>query len=749
MRWATKDFNTLFVEPERTTPPKGAAPPSYVRKTFRVDRAIASASIHLSACGLYRAFINGLPVTEQVFLPGFTDYRYRLQYQTFDVGHHLSKGENVIGVVLGDGWYRGKQGLLDLQNVYGDKIKLLAYLTIQYTDGTTGFLHTDPSWKATQQGPLRMSDLKDGASYDATLEMQGWQFPGFDDTDWHAVLPSSYAGALIPTEGVPIREKEAFQPTILTTPKGQQVLDFGQNLAGYVRFVVKGPKGHTVKLTHGETLDENGNFTLQHLKPRGRFQEIHYTLKDGHQSFQPCFTLHGFRYVWLENWPTAVQAKDFTALAVYSDLKPVGEFHCSNPQINQLFSNIKWSQKSNYVDVPTDCPTRERGTWTGDFAVFFKAGCYLMESNAFAQKWLNDLLISQQPNGLVATHIPSQGYEKFTRYQGSCGWGDAAVIIPYDFYEMYGDVAILERHYKSMKRWVDYLCQKAQRSHWTSWLKRNPYRAYTLDTGFHFGEWNEPNSSMAQQQIKNLLFPDAEFATAYFAHAVDLVAKVADILQQETDRERYRALFKKIKQAYQYNFTTNGIIHQNRDAKYVRPVFFELIDAPQRKENIQILNDRIVANGYQIGTGFLSTPFLLPVLCDYGYVDTAYKMLENDRSPSWLYSVRKGATTIWESWEGLNEQGVPKDSLNHYSYGAVVSWLFNYCAGIKPLLPGFQKIQLKPYPGGSLKQVHCRFKSPSGPIAVTWELDQGFFNLQISVPVETVVSLPDGTTSRK
>jgi len=366
-----------------------------------------------------------------------------------------------------------------------------------------------------------------------------------------------------------------------------------------------------------------------------------------------------------------------------------------------------------------------------------------MDSSGFAKKWLNDLLVSQRADGLIATHIPSQGYEKFSKLEGSCGWGDSAVIVPYDYYEMYGDISILERHYSSMKLWLDYLTEKAKKTHWLRLFKKNPYKEHTLDTGFHFGEWNEPNTDMGKQQTKNMLFPDAEFATAYYAHSAHLVAKTAGLLNKNQEEIKYRKLYENIKKAYRYNFTKNGIIDKKRDCKYVRPVFFDLLSEEEKVSNMEILNRRIIDNDYKIGTGFLSTPFLLPVLCDYGYTQTAYKMLENEESPSWLYSITKGATTIWESWEGINKKGVPKDSLNHYSYGGVVAWFFKYCAGIKALSPGFERIEIKPLPGGSLTHIDCYFDSPSGKIEVHWRLKENVFDLKVSVPVSSTIILPD------
>jgi alpha-L-rhamnosidase len=746
------EWNDSFVEPEGDIYSKIQQPASYLRRSFTLSGDVVSAVLHMTAFGTYRGFVNGRQVDDQVFMPGFTYYRKRLQYQTYDVTLLLARGENVIGAILGDGWYRGKLGLRSTRNLYGEKVKLLAVLEIEYADGTHESIMSDGAWKATQNGPIRKSDWQDGEVYDARLEMDGWSAPSFDDSGWHGVRVSSYAGELVPSLGERIVEQETFKPTVIGTPDGATVLDFGQNLLGYVEFTVRGSAGHVVTLRHGETLDENGDFTLKNLSPEGGaflgleplLQRITCTLKDGEQTYKPTFTAHGFRYVKLENWPEPVRPENFTSIAVYSEMAETGYFECSNPSINQLVSNARWSQKSNFLDVPTDCPTRERSPWTGDIAVFCETGSYLMDTRRFLAKWLKDVALQQREDGCVDNIIPS--VEKGLRFiDGSAAWGDAAVIVPYVLYKVYGDVGILEEQYDSMVRWMGFLEKRAGKTHPFRWLKKNPYRAYTIDTGYHWGEWLEPGHSMFRDIVKNVIKSDSEVATAYYAYSSRLVSEIAGILGREEDARKYRELSENIRKSYRYNFTDGGVVKSKRQCKYVRPVALDLLAESEKEECVRFLNGMIVKDGFRIGTGFLTTPFVLSVLADHGYVETAYRLLENTRRPGWLYEVEKGATTIWENWNGIDDSGVPTDSMNHYSFGVVVGWLFSHAAGITPLEPGYGKVRIKPVPGGSLTFARCSFNSPAGLIKSEWATGDKAFRLDVEVPVETQVHMPDGT----
>ena len=570
------EFKALFIAPEQDVDPDAFKPASYLRRVFTLDAPVSHATLNITACGLYRAYINGQPVTDEVFAPGFTLYSKRLQLQSYDVKALLREGENVIGVILGDGWWRGSLGGMSARNVYGEDVRLAAKLTAVAQDGSELTITTDDSWNASQDGPIRKSDWKDGEVYDARLELSDWLEADYDDSDWHAVLPSSYAGALVPSEGEPIRERERLQPTLLETPDGAAVLDFGQNIFGYVEFQLNATAGHQVMLTHGEVLDEHGNFTRKNFqfKILGRslfaalLQEVHYTAKEGAQIYKPTFTAQGFRYVKLGNWPEPVLPNNFTAIAVYSDMRDIGSFDSSHAGINKLVQNAKWSLKGNFLDIPTDCPTRERAGWTGDIASFCEAGSYLMNIDKFLTKWMKDVALQQRADGRVANIVPGDGSPEML--DGSAGWADAAVIVPYVLYRIYGNRQILADQYESMTRFIDFMVQRAQRTRWHNLWRRNPERKFVIDTGYHWGEWLEPGRHPMQDMIRNVLLPDAEAATAYFGYSTALMAEIAQALDKAADADRYQALAENIRAAYRKYFTDDGLVNSRRQCR-LRP----------------------------------------------------------------------------------------------------------------------------------------------------------------------------------
>jgi len=745
-----EELKNLFIDPEQDIDRDAFKPASYLRRVIQLDSEISRAELHITACGLYSAYINGLLVTDEVFTPGYTLYTKRLQFQSFDVTELLQAGQNVLSLIMGDGWWRGSLGATSARNAYGDDIRLAALLKVIFKDGNEQKIGTDESWKATQDGPIRKSDWKDGEVYDARRELQGWHEAEYDDSGWHVVRPAQYDGSLVQSEGEPIRERERLQPKVLTTPDGATVLDFQQNLFGYVQFQLNAPASHEVLLTHGEVLDENGNFTQKNFqfKILGRsvmaplLQEIRYIAKEGAQTYKPTFTAQGFRYVKLDNWPEPVLPQNFTAIAVYSDMHDIGRLRCSHEGINKLIENTKWSLKGNFLDIPTDCPTRERAGWTGDIASFCEAGSYLMNINKFLAKWMKDVALQQHEDGRIANIVPGGGMPKML--DGSAGWADAAVIVPYTLYKMYGNRQILADQYDSMTRFLSFMEGRAKRTHWRNRWRHNPHSDFVIDTGYHWGEWLEPGRHPMQDMIRNILLPDAEVATAYFGFSAELMAEIAQALDKASDADRYQALADDIKAAYRHTFTDDGLVRSRRQCHYVRPVALGLLDHSDNQRNVSLLNKMVTANDYCIGTGFLTTPFILNVLCDYGFVETAYKMAENEKSPGWLYQVNKGATTIWEKWDGIDADGVPRFSFNHYAFGAVAAWFFSYVAGIKPLEPGFQRISIKPYPGGSLTYADCSYRSAAGPIRSAWQRDGQDFSLMVETPAATEIHLPDG-----
>ncbi len=775
---AESEWTADWIEVDWEEDPKAFKPCPFFRRAFTLGHPVTSARLYITAHGLYEAWLNGQRVGDQVFTPGYTPFDKQLQYQVYDVTALLQPGENALGAILGDGWYRGKVYGTDARNVYGTRLGLLALLKLETPAGQV-IIATDAAWKATT-GSILKSDLKDGETYDARLELPGWSSAGYDDRDWKRVRTVRHAkNHLVASLGVPVRRKEMFAPqAILKTPKGETVLDFGQNLAGVVRMKVRGPSGTTVRLRHGETLSKEGNFTIAHLllpapnddKPPA-FQEVYYTLKgEGEEEYEPRFTVHGFRYVKVEGYPGEPTADDFSAVAIYSDMPPTGTFTCSDPLINQLHKNVEWSMKSNFLDLPTDCPQRERAGWTGDAQIFAPSASFLMDTQAFLRRWLKELTLEQAPDGKVGNFVPdpyrlAQGLVSriFKMLDGSAGWSDVAVMMPWDVYWAFGDVGVLEAQYESMKAWVDYVQTHARRVNWAKklnpryWLD-NAYRErqqFIWDTGYHWGEWLEPGRGTAvaliTDTLKRALFGAEVVATAYFAHSARLLARIADILGKQADAQTYNAIADRVKAAYiEQMISSDGRMQPDTQAAYVRALAFDLAPEALRPAMVEHLVRLIRAADNHIGTGFLSTVFLCDVLADYGRLDVAYDLLNQKTIPSWLYAVTKGATTIWESWEGIREDGTPQLSLNHYSPGAVIGFLHRRVAGLAAAEPGYRRILIDPQPGGGLTSARADYESVYGLIRSEWTRESGRMHVNVIIPANThaTVNLPGAEVSQ-
>lgn len=751
-----------FINPECSTFSKDAASPaSYIRREIEISGDVKRAVLHMTALGVYKAYLNGEELDDRLLLPGFTNYHERLQYQTYDLTDRLNSGKNVIGVILGEGWYRGCLGLTSVKAFYGSKVQLAAELEVETDDGISVW-KTDENWLATQDGPIRQNDLKTYETVDMTKELTGWLEPGYDASGWHRCVIGGYDGKCVPHEGEPVLEREQFPAKVLKTPDGNTVLDFGQNLSGHVQFTVTGKAGHTVTLKMGECLDENGNFTTKNLQAEGSAemgfngalgQCLTYTLKEGSQTYKSQFLISGYQYVLLENWPEEVKADNFTSIAVYSAMPFISDFTCSNPLINQFVRNSQWSWRSNSVDIPTDCPTRERAGWGGDINVFSETANFYCDTRKFLHKYLGDFMSLQTEEGSLPFIIPEVPFEliKGLKTQripySSAGWADALVNIPMVLYRFYGDTSEMEFVYEAAKKYVDYDLKRAKKRNWNHLLRLGKHYDYILDTGFHWGEWLEPGSVMVKDGVKALFTPDAEVATAWLYHSAKQVSEMAHLLGKPEDEAHYAEIAKTVRNAYRKEFLKGGKVTSKRQCRYVRPIAMGLVDYEEGRVIAKQLNDMVITGGYKIGTGFLTTYRILMVLCDYGYVDTAYKLMENEGCPGWLYEVKKGATTTWENWLGVDDNGKPTDSLNHYSPGAAVAWLYQYCAGIRLEKPGFEEIKIQPVPGGSLTWAKANYESCKGTIVSEWKIENGIFYLHVQTPagVPTTVILPDGS----
>ncbi len=716
-RWITPDID------EDTT---RSNPSPMLRRTFTLPDGIISARLYVTSLGLNEVEINGAPVGEQLFRPGWTSYDHRLQYDTYDVTALLRGGANAIGVTLGDGWYRGRMGFSGHRNNYGTRLGLLAQLMVRYRDGRTQTIASDSSWRAAT-GPILASDIYDGERYDARLERRGWSSAGYDDHDWRGVrLLDGINLALVAPVGPAVKRMREITPVrVLRTPRGETVFDLGQNMVGWVRFKVSGPAGTVIKLRHAEVLDSAGNFYTENL--RNAAQTVEYTLKgEGVETFEPHFTFQGFRYVAMEGFPGTPTAEAITGIVLHSGMMPTGTLATSNPLINRLQENIVWGQRGNFLDIPTDCPQRdERLGWTGDAQVFARTAAFNMDVSGFFAKWLADVALDQRANGAVPWVIPDVVFHRSANTRSSAGWGDVAVIVPWTMYQAYGDTSFLSRQYASMRGWVEYIRSQAGDTYlWTN--------------GEHFGDWLAYATTDAS-------YPGATtdkdlIATAYFAHSTDLLARAAQVLGRREDAATYRALFEHIRAAFQREYVTEtGRMTSNTQTAYVLALDFDLLPDSLRAEGARRLDADVRAMGH-LTTGFLGTPALTRMLSEHGYLDDAYRLLLNEHYPSWLYEVKNGATTIWERWDGRRTDGsfqeTSMNSFNHYAYGAVGDWLYRVAAGLDsdPDEPGYRHVVIRPRPGGGFSYVTASLVTPYGPAASGWRMDGDQMRVTATIP---------------
>lgn len=735
-----ESFLAKWINPELETAPDKRQPASWLRKRFQAEAGKKS-RLYITCHGLYEAYLNGSRIGDFVLAPGTGSYDKKLAYQTYDVTGLLKSGENELQVILGDGWHRGCTGVDGDRNLFGSDVSLFCQLE---TDGKAVCV-SEETWQASQQGPIRENDMQQGECYDARMETEAAE-------GWHEVKTEDFGiSQLVCSNSVPIREWESFPGRILTTPNGDRVIDFGQNLAGYVEFTLTAHAGERIVLYHGEALDENGNFTNANFQPGKRHKEggirqrTEYICKEGPNQYKPKFCIFGFRYARIETDNSLEDAR-FTAHAVYSEMEEAGEFTCPNEAVNRLVQNCIWSQKSNFCDIPTDCPTRERAGWTGDAGVFAETGLFLADCYPVFRKWLGECRLVQKPDGRIYNIAPPNGkHSVFSGIlSGSVGWGDACIIVPYTLYKRYGDIRILEENYEMMKNWYKYLEARAKKSRLKNRLKKNPYRNYTIDTGVDYGEWCEPGVGL-EGTVKR---SSVGVATAYLSRSGRLLGEIASALGKEEEAKHYREVSEMAGKAFRYTATREGRIVSERQCEYVRALAFRLLDEEDSRRAAQDLDALVKKKDYHLNTGFLSTPFLCGVLADYGYIDTAYRLLLQDTAPGWLYAVKKGATTIWENWDGIREDGTVHASLNHYSYGVIAGWLFQGVCGIR-LEDGILTIAPKPSP--LLGAARAVYQSPFGRIESSWSYDaDGRVAYEFEIPANmcAAVELADGRKAR-
>jgi len=709
-------------------------PGSLLRRTFEVRSGVARARLYITALGVYEAQLNGAPVGDHVLAPGWTSYNYRLRYQTFDVTALLHEGANALGAMLADGWYRGRLGFGGgFHNIYGDRTALLAQLEIGYADGSIERVVSDESWRSAQ-GPVLASNIYDGETYDARREQDGWASAELDDSDWSGVrIVQHDLGTLFAPSGPPVRRTELLAPvSIATSPSGRTIVDFGQNLVGRVRFTVSGEAGQTITLRHAEVL-QDGELCVRPLRHAKATDS--YTLRGGGaETWEPRFTFHGFRYAEVSGWPGELTAGDLRAVVCHSDMRRTGWFECSDRLVNQLHTNIVWSMRGNFLDVPTDCPQRdERLGWTGDIQVFAPTASFLYDCAGFLQSWLADLAVEQQAKGVVPFFVPELTLDRPN--PPAAAWGDAAVIVPWVLYQRFGDTGILAQQFPSMRAWVDLLAEVA-----------GPSRLW--GTGFQFGDWLDP--AAPPDRPGDARTDHAVVATAYFAHSAELVGRAAGVLGRAEDEAYYLRLASEVRAAFNGEYVTrNGRVISDSTTAYGMALEFALLpDQAQRWRAGERLAELVRAGRYRISTGFVGTPLVCDALCNAGREDAAFRLLMQRECPSWLYPVTMGATTIWERWDSLLPDGTVNPgemtSFNHYALGAVGDWLHRVVGGLAPAEPGYRRLELRPRPGGGITSARARHETPYGIAECAWSIADGRMELQAIVPPNTsaLVTLP-------
>lgn len=697
-------------------------PALFMRSEFTVNKAMRRATAYISARGLFIASINGSRIGRDVLSPEWTEYKQRIQYLTYDVTPMLKGGTNCFGMIIGDGWYKGYVGFTKLPSNYGDQTSAILQLHLDYADGTEEIVRTDESWK-TSYGPILHSDLLMGEAYDARLEMDGWNKPGFEDKDWKSVeVFGAPKARLVPLPTEPVRITRFLKPKQITEPiKGTFVFDLGQNIAGFVRLQVRGKAGTQVTIRHAEVLNPDGTIYTTNLRRATATEQ--YTIKGkGIESYEPHFTFHGFRYVEVTGYPGKPSLETITGCAINTDLPITGTFKSSDKIVNQLISNILWSQRGNFISIPTDCPQRdERLGWMGDAQIFLRTAAFNMDVSSFMTKWMADVVDAQAPDGAYMDTSPF--IDKNGTF-GAPGWGDAGIIVPWDVYRCYGDTRIIDTYYESMSRWMNYLAEANP-----DFLRKNRLNN-------NYGDW----LSIKAETPKDLL------ATAFWAYDAKLMSEMAAVTGRTDDQKKYSDLFESMKSAFQKAYiSVDGNVHGETQTGYVLALAFDLLPGHLRETAAKRLVENIKGLNGHLSTGFIGVKYLNPVLTEMGYGDLAYQLLMNKTFPSWGYPITQGATTIWERWDGWTPEKGFQDpgmnSFNHYSMGSVGEWLYRQVAGIDIGSPGYKKIILRPHPHESLRHVAATYQSHQGPIKSQWELNKGTYSLAISIPANSTATV--------
>jgi alpha-L-rhamnosidase len=742
------EWSARWIEPDeghRRAP--GRRPGWQLRHEFVLDGVSPNARLYATAHGVYEAFLNGRRVGDHELSPGFTSYESNLHVQAHDVTDLLVAGPNVWDVTLSDGWYRGQHGTHQLADGFGTSVAFLGQLEVGGRKVLSG-----AGWVATT-GPILSADLMAGQVEDRRIEPARWQPVLIADHDYEALTSSP---------APPMRRVQELRPIrIAPLDRSRQVIDLGQNINGRIRLRRLGPAGTDLTLVHGEALDERGDVTLEHLDlTESRVFQVDRIVSAGRHDdeFEPRHTVHGFQYVRIEGHPEQLTPEDAVGVVVHSDLRRTGSFRCSDDRLNRLHDIADWSFRDNACDIPTDCPQRERSGWTGDWQLFAPTAAFLYDVAGFSTKWLRDLAAEQMPDGLLPNYVPDprrrraldEGDLTWFGLLGSAGWGDACVLVPWELYRHYGDDAILAEMWPTMRRWLEYAATAARTRRHAGRAERRPdpapHEEYLWDGGWQWGEWCEPDTGGEPWWSAD----QGHVATAYLHRTASLAARIGRLLGKP-DVARLDEVAAGALDAWRTEYVADdGSLEPDTQANHVRALAFELVPGELRDQTARRLVELIGDAGNHLGTGFLATPHLLPVLADAGHLGVAYDLLLQDTPPSWLTMIDRGATTIWEDWEGIDEHGRAHASLNHYSKGSVISFLHRYVAGIQPVdgAVAYERFQIAPQPGGGITWAEARLDSPQGRIESSWRIEGQTLRLEVAVPPGATadVVLPDGST---
>lgn len=742
---------------------KKKTPAVLFRKDFRVRKKLSSARVYATCHGIYRLSINGERADDRELAPEHTAYEKCLYYQTYDITSLLKQGENTIGMHVGDGWYFSMMSRKNGKN-FSNHFGVLFQIELVYEDGTRETIISDEDVKYNV-GAVQYSDLYYGEIYDARKLIPDWDTPECREEGWKDAKIGKFSLDNLKSQKMePVREYRKLPvQEVITTPKGEKVLDFGQNFAGRVRMKVQLPKDAQIQLEHSETLGADGNYfnNIQGINQKDLF------ISDGKETvYEPLFTFHGFRYVRITG-EEQIRPEDFIGIALTSEKEDLGTFACSDAEINRLVSNALWSQKSNLLSIPTDCPQREKAGWTGDIGVYGKTAMANEDITAFLTSWLENLKIEQKEDGQIPPVVPfSDFYGMTSKLQpllmggslkdiSSSGWADCCIDLPYDMYCLTGNTDILSRQYPVMKKWLSYVEKQAgAKRNKDSGVEKDLER-YLWNTGFHYGEWLIPscceeNGSMSRENFASAKEGKHYVAPVYFYTSTKKMAEIAKVLGKAADAEYYEKLSEKILKACQKSLLTDdNRMRYERQGAYVLALQAGIIPKEKRQLYADRLAELIRENEYKLDTGFLGTPYLLDALSRNGYGEMAWTVLKQPECPGWMYEIRKGATTIWESWNCYEKDGtIQLMSMNHYAFGCVCDWIYRNISGIDYLEPGYKKIKIAPKPYGNLTWARRSFRCEYGEIESAWKRENGVFTLEVKIPCNTsaVIELPDGRT---